>query len=78
MRQIPEEYINIVNNIINEILIFDNTKNLSWTKVYEEILKKLNLINYKENYYLLNYVITKLTILGYDIEPLPFKLNKYI
>ena len=78
MRQIPEEYINIVNNIINEILIYDNTKNLSWTKVYEEILKKLNLINYKENYYLLNYVITKLTILGYDIEPLPFKLNKYI
>ena len=50
MYEIPNEYINIVNLITEEILIYDNKDNLSWTTCYKNILKILELIQrFKEN-----------------------------
>ena len=77
MYEIPNEYINIVNQITEEILIYDNKDSLSWTTCYKNILKKLELIDKINDVKLLSYVVKKITLLGYDIEAIPFKLTKY-
>ena len=66
------------NKIVKELLIYKNKNKLSWMTVYKEILKKLNLENYKDNNKLLNSVVKKITRLGYDITDNPFKLDKFI
>ena len=77
MYEIPNDYINIVNQITEVILVYDNKNNLSWTTCYKNILKKLNLNDKITDAKLLSYVVKKITILGYDIEAIPFKLTKY-
>lgn len=77
MKEIPEEIINDVNKITEEILKYQNKNNLSWTQSYREILKKLNMHDKLNNNNLLSCVITQITKLGYDIEGIPFKLTKY-
>lgn len=78
MKEIPQDIIDDVNKITNEIIIYKNKKNLSWTKVYKEVLKNLNMKDKIEDDRILTNVITKITRLGYDIEAIPFKLNKFI
>lgn len=64
-------------DIINKIINYDNKNNLSWTSVYKEVLKDLKLDKEINNHDLLHSIVKELTNLGYDIEPIPFKLNKY-
>ena len=75
---IPREYINIVNQITDELLIYENKENQSWTTCYKNVLKKLKLDKKSNDDKLLSYVVTKITQLGYDIEAIPFKLTKYL
>lgn len=78
MNIIPKKYINIVNQITKELLIYENKNNYSWTTCYKDVLKKLNLNNKLNDDKLLSYIVTKITELGYDIEAIPFKLTKYL
>ena len=64
-------------DIINKIINYDNKNNLSWTSVYKEVLKDLKLDKEINTHDLLHSIVKELTNLGYDIEPIPFKLNKY-
>lgn len=77
MREIPEDILNDVKKITNEVIKYDNKDNLSWTEVFKEVLKNLNMNNRKDKDLLLTNVVTMITNLGYDIEPIPFKLKKY-
>ena len=77
MKEIPEDILNDVEKITNEVLKYKNINNLSWTGVFKEILKNLNMNNRKNKDLLLTNVITMITSLGYDIEPIPFELKKY-
>lgn len=77
MRKIPNDIIDDVNKVVNELIAYKNEKNLSWIRVYKDILKKLNMDNKKEDVKLLRNVVTKITRLGYDIMDNPFKLKKY-
>ena len=64
-------------NIISKIISYKNVNNLSWTTVYKEVLKDLELDKEINNQKLLHSIVKELTILGYDINPIPFKLEKY-
>ncbi len=64
-------------DIINKIINYNNINNLSWTSVYKEVLKELKLNKEINNQELLHRIVKELTILGYDINPIPFKLDKY-
>lgn len=77
MCEIPKEYINIVNEIIEELLVYENKGNQSWTTCYKNVLKKLKINNKLNDDKLLSYTVTRITQLGYDIEAIPFKLTKY-
>lgn len=77
MIEIPENIIEDVNKITEELIKYKNDKNLSWTSSYKEILTKLNMQEKNKDIKLLSYVVTNLTRLGYDIEGIPFKLIKY-
>lgn len=77
MRKIPEDIINDVNKITNELINYHNKDNLSWTNTYKNILKKLNMKDKINDDRLLTNVVTQITRLGYDIEANPFKLTKY-
>lgn len=77
MREIPEEILSDVEKITNELIKYDNKDNLSWMKVYNDILSKLNMNNRKDKDTLLTNVVTMITRYGYDIEITPFKLKKY-
>ena len=78
MRKIPNDIINDVNKIVDELLVYKNDKKLSWIKAYKDVLSKLNMHNKNEDIKLLTNVVTKITILGYDIMDNPFKLEKYM
>lgn len=77
MKEIDEDILEEVNKITKALLSYNNTKNLSWMKVYKEVLKILNIENKYKDHRLLSNVVTKITILGYDIIDNPFKLEKY-
>lgn len=68
----------IMNNKINEIVIellnYNNKKNLSWLEVLKELLKEKDLEYNDKN---VNMVIKELSKRGYDIIIFPFKLEKY-
>ena len=78
MREIPNDIIEDVNKVVNELLVYKNDNNLSWIKSYKDILSKLNMDNKKEDVKLLTNVVTKITRLGYDIMDNPFKLEKFM
>lgn len=78
MREIPEDIIDEVDKIAQELVVYNNKKNLTWTQAYKDVLKKLGLENKKNDIRLLNNVVKKITRLGYDIEGIPFKLKKFI
>jgi len=78
MREIPNDIIEDVNKIVNELLLYKNDNNLSWIRAYKDILSKLNMDNKKEDVKLLTNVVTKITRLGYDIMDKPFKLEKFM
>lgn len=65
---------NNIEQIVTELINYNNKDKLSWLKVLNEILKKLN-ITYSDK--LLNEVIYEIAKKGYDIIPNPFKLEKY-
>lgn len=65
---------NNVEQIVTELINYNNKDNLSWLQVLNVILKKLN-ITYNDK--ILNEVIHEIAKKGYDIIPNPFKLEKY-
>lgn len=65
---------NNIEQIVTELINYNNKEKLSWLKVLNEILKKLN-ITYSDE--LLNKVIYEISKRGYDIITNPFKLEKY-
>ena len=65
---------NNIEQIVTELINYNNKEKLSWLKVLNEILKKLN-IPYSDE--ILNKVIYEIAKKGYDIIPNPFKLEKY-
>jgi len=77
MKEIDKDLLEVVNKITEELISYNNKKNLSWMKVYKEVLKKLNLEDRYNDHRLLSNVVTKITVLGYDIIDNPFKLEKY-
>lgn len=78
MREIPKDIIDDVNMVVDELLVYNNDSNLSWIRVYKDVLSKLNMDNKKENVKLLTNVVTKITRLGYDIMDNPFKLERFM
>ena len=39
MRKIPEDIIDDVNRIAEELVVYKNKKNLSWTGAYKDVLE---------------------------------------
>ncbi len=78
MRKIPEDIIDDVNRIAEELVVYKNKKNLSWTGAYKDVLEKIGLENKKGDDRLLTNVVTKITMMGYDIEGEPFTLKKFL
>lgn len=76
MNQTEENIINNVKRITKELIIFKNTKQLSWMEVYKEVLKKLNIEKEYNNHTLLIYVVKEISKLGYEINSKPFNLEK--
>ena len=77
MREIPRDIIDDVNRIAEELVVYENEKNLSWTQAYKDVLEKIGLGNKKEDDRLLTNVVTKITRMGYDIDAIPFKLTRF-
>lgn len=77
MREIPEDIIDDVNKIADELILYDNIKKLSWTNAYRDVLKRLGMCDKKTDDRLLTNVVTKITRLGYDIIDMPFELKKF-
>ena len=78
MRKIPEDIIDEVDKIAQELVVYENKKNLNWTQAYKDVLTTIGLENKKNDNRLLTNVVTKITRLGYDIEGFPFKLKKFM
>lgn len=78
MREIPNDIIDDVNKVVDELLIYKNDNNLSWIRSYKDVLSKLNMNERKEDVKLLTNVVTKITLLGYDIMDNPFKLERFM
>ena len=77
MLTIAENIKDEVYLVADTIVSYKNTKKLSWTNVYKEILIKLSLEDkIKDNIFLIN-VIRRITILGYDILSDPFRLERF-
>lgn len=80
-KQMKEELsrftIETVKEITDNLINYKNTKNLSWSKVYNNVLKKLNLEKEIENNMLKIYVIREISTRGYDLNTNPFSLEKY-
>lgn len=64
-----------INKIVDLLVKYQNKDNLTWTQVYKNIVKKLNL-DIKDNK-LLSSTIKEITNRGYDIIGEPFQLEKY-
>lgn len=77
MKEIDKDILEEVNKITETLISYNNKNNLSWMKVYKEVLKNLNIEDKYKDHRLLSNVVTKITILGYDIIDNPFKLEKY-
>ena len=77
MREIPRDIIDDVNRIAEELVVYENEKNLSWTQDYKDVLEKIGLGNKKEDERLPTNVVTKITRMGYDIDAIPFKLTRF-
>lgn len=78
MRKIPEDIIDEVDKIAQELVVYENKKNLTWTQAYRDVLTNLGLENKKNDNRLLTNVVTKITRLGYYIEGFPFELKKFM
>ena len=65
---------NQINIVVDTLIKYDNKNNLSWMKVYKEILEGLNIPDTNE---LLLNVVKEITKRGYDITDAPFKLEKF-
>lgn len=76
MLEINKDIKKEVQEITNYLLSYDNKDSLSWTKVYKETLKVLNLTNLDSNK-LLSNTVKEISNRGYDIIPDPFKLERY-
>lgn len=63
-----------IEEIVNELINYNNNKKLSWLQVLKTILKEKSIEYNDEN---LNIIIKEITKKGYDIEIDPFKLIKY-
>ena len=77
MLTIAENIKDEVYLVADTIVSYKNTKKLSWTNVYKEILIELGFEDkIKDNIFLIN-VIRRITILGYDILSYPFRLERF-
>lgn len=74
---IPDSYKKNVDKITEEIIKYENKDNLTWTSSYKDVLKSLNMEKEINNDKLLIYVVRRITQLGYDIIPFPFKLKSF-
>ncbi len=70
-----KDYSKEVKLIVDHLINYDNKKKLSWTKVYKEVLKELNIEDKSQN--ILASTVKELTNLGYDIIGDPFKLERF-
>ena len=74
---IAEDIKDDVYLVADTIISYKNTKKLSWTNAYREVLMELGYKDkIKDNRFLIN-VIRRITILGYDILADPFKLKRF-
>ena len=62
------------NLVVDTLISYDNKNNLSWMKVYKEVLKSLSI---EDSTTLLLNVVKEITKRGYDIIDIPFKLEKF-
>ncbi len=67
----------IVIKIVDEVFKYNNKTELSWTGVFKDVLKRMNLEHEIDNNMLLIYVVRRISKLGYDIIPIPFRLEYY-
>ena len=63
--------------VCNRLINYKNTSNLSWTTVYNIVLKDMGMDNKIGDNVFLGEVIRIISYLGYDIIPVPFKLERY-
>lgn len=65
---------NKINDVVNDLINYENKDKLSWISVLKIVLRKRGL-EYNDNN--LNMVIKEITNMGYDIVIMPFELKKY-
>ena len=77
MIEIPKEIEKEVKEIVDYLVKYNNKDNLSWIKVYKEVVKDLRIKKEIINNLLLSSTVKELTNRGYDIIDEPFKLERY-
>lgn len=77
MRIIPEDIRDDVIEVTKNIVKYTNPNKLTWAKAYDDILIQMGKEDQLKNVRLLNYVVKRITELGYDINDNPFRLTKY-
>lgn len=77
MIEIPQEITKEVKRIVDYLELYNNKDNLSWMKVYKEVLNELNIEKKIISNLLLSSTVKELSNRGYDIIDDPFKLEKY-
>lgn len=63
-----------VQELVTELINYDNKEDLSWLQVLKNLLKERNL---EYNDEILKKVTKEITKVGYDIITKPFKLERY-
>lgn len=63
-----------VQELVTELINYNNKEDLSWLQVLKSLLKERNL---EYNDEILKKVTKEITKAGYDIITKPFKLEKY-
>ena len=63
-----------ISLLVDKIISYENTDNLSWIRVYKKLLKELNLVDSNS---LLSNTVKELTNRGYDIIDEPFRLESF-
>lgn len=63
-----------VQELVTELINYDNKEDLSWLQVLKTLLKERNL---EYNDEILKKVTKEITNAGYDIITKPFKLERY-
>lgn len=68
---------NTIYDLTDDIIQYENRRNLSWIEVYKEVLKKRKMEDKYTDDNLLRNVVKEITKRGYDIIGYPFKLERF-